>query len=193
MGKSSRFFWHSGTLIWHQLGPSASVGNPNVGGDIIVTLVNTESVGAAGDTPVLDQFVVERIVGQYHVTSNESVGVDRYAHHRVYVADTDEMSVALRDLTTADDAETSFLWHQVDPHPKELMGDVWGAWQHPVSGVRPAATPWMGRHGHVDIKVGRRIDQGTSLIWHTQLEAAPAADNEHFLKLWLRMLVREAT
>ncbi len=192
MSKSGRFFWHTSTLVWHSLGPSASVGNPNVLGDILVTLVNTESVGAAGDTPVNDQFVVERIVGQYQMVSNESVGVDRFCHHRVYVSDSDETAVGLRDLTTADDAETSFLWHQVDAHSQSLKQDVWGNWQSRSKGNDCTGTPWMGRFGHVDIKVGRRIEGGQSLIWHAQLEPAPPANNEHFLKLWLRMLLREA-
>ncbi len=163
-----------------------------MGADQIVTLVNTESVGAQADVSVLDQFVVERIVGQYLMTTIESVAVNRYGHHRVYVADTDATSVAIRDLIIADDAETSFLWHQVDPMSNALQNDIFGTWNHHGAG-QPEATPWMGRLGNIDIKVGRRIDQGSSLIWHTQFEPAPPADNTWFLKLWLRMLVREAT
>ncbi len=163
-------------------------GNANVGGDIVVTLISAE--GGEGNRPELDNFVVERIVGQYQVSGDESAAVNHFVHHRVYVADADAAAIALRNLLQADDAETSFLWHQVDPWANAADADVFGMWGLHAAG-QPQATPWMGRLGHVDIKVGRKIQGGRDLIWHTQIVNPPAANNTMYVKLWLRMLVRE--
>jgi len=191
MGKRSKFFWHvPGPSCWFVGPPVALGGNANVAGDIVVTLISAE--GGEGNRPELDNFVVERIVGQYMFTADESVAVRHHLHSRVYVADADASSIALRVLTQADDAETSFLWHQVDPWDTAQDGTQFGSWNDSGAGARPRVTPWMGRNGHVDIKVGRQIGGGRDLIWHTTIVNAPAADNTFYLKLWLRMLVREA-
>ncbi len=186
----SKLFWHvPGPSCWFTGAPVALGGNSNVLGDIVVTLISAE--GGEGNRPELDNFVVERIVGQYQVSGDETAAANHFLHHRVYVADADAAAIALRNLTQADDAETSFLWHQVDPWSNSVDGDIFGTWVTDHGVGQPSATPWMGRYGNVDIKVGRKISGGRDLIWHTQIIAAPAANNTIYLKLWLRMLVRE--
>ncbi len=186
--KRQKFFWHVPPDAWHPAEPSAATGNANVLQDIVATLIDTESVQSA--RPDVDNFVVERIVGQYMLNKDAPSGLDEFWHSRVYVAPTNATAIALRDLRTADEAESSFLWHQLDPMPAVYDGDVWGNWQEAV-GPTPAATPTMGRHGHIDIRVGRRLEGGEALIWHTQVHLPPAQNNTHFVKLWLRLLVRE--
>ncbi len=186
----SKLFWHvPGPSCWFTGPPVALGGNSNVLGDIVVTLISAE--GGEGNRPELDNFVVERIVGQYQMTGDETAAANRYMHHRVYVADADAAAIALRNLVQADDAETSFLWHQVDPWNSAQDATLFGSWNDSGAGARPTSTQWMGRFGNVDIKVGRKISGGRDLIWHTQLVNAPAANNTVYLKLWLRMLVRE--
>jgi hypothetical protein len=148
------------------------------------------SEGGQGNRPELDNFVVERIIGQYMMSGDESVAASHFVHHRVYVADADSTGISLRNLAVGDDAETSFLWHRVEPWAIEYNGDLWGNWEK-GGAATPPATAWQGRHGNVDIRVGRRISGGSDLIWHTQLVPAPAANLTMYLKLWLRMLVRE--
>jgi len=189
MAKASKFFWHvPGPACWFAGAPIPLGGVANIGSDIVATLISAE--GGQGNRPELDNFVVERIVGQYQVTADESVGAFHFLHHRVYVVDADATSIALRTLSEADDAETSFLYHKVEYWDATFDNDPAGNWQV-SSGAGPAPTPWQGRHGHVDIKVGRRIEGGRDLIWHTQVISPPAADNTFYVKLWLRMLVRE--
>ncbi len=189
MGKKKRFFWHVPLSCWYSGNPIALGGNGNVAGDIIATLVDTE--GGTGLLPVNDLFTVERIIGQYMFTADEDPAANHFVHSRVYVAESDATAIALRSIQTADDAETSFLWHQVDPWHSSWDGDAMGSWQTDAAAGSPAATPWKGRLGNVDIRVGRRLEGGESLIWHSQIVFPPAADNVFYLKLWLRMLVSE--
>lgn len=189
--KKTKFFWHVPPDTWFGTGPVALGPDLNTGPDIVVTLIDTETVQSA--RPDIDNFIVERIVGQYVVSKNEMTPTNHYAHSRVYVGPTNATSIALRDLASADEAESSFLWHQVDPLPAALDGEVYGTWTDSSSTVtlQPGATPFMGRFGHVDIRVGRRLEGGEALIWHTQIANPPAADDTIALKLWLRLLVRE--
>lgn len=189
MARKKKFFWHVPSACWYGASPISLGGIANVGADIVTTLINTES--GVGDVPVNDNFVVERIVGQYQYSGDESAAANHFIHHRVYVADSDSTAIALRSLLSADDAETSFLWHQVDPWPNSMDGDIFGSWITDHGVGQPTATPWMGRYGNVDIKVGRRIEEGQSLLWHSQLVPTPAANNTVYVKLWLRMLLRE--
>lgn len=186
--KRQKFFWHVSPNMWRAGQPSLAQGVGNVGSDIVVELISTETLQSS--VPENDNFVVERIIGQYMIVGDVTSPVDHFLHSRVYVAETDALSVALRTLSTADDAETSFLWHQVDPFPITYDGDVWGTWQQ-SGGGNPASTPWKGRQGHIDIKVGRRLEGGEALIWHTQIVLAPPANDDFRLSLWLRALVRE--
>ncbi len=189
--KGKSYFWHVPPATWYAGSPLALGGNSNTGQDIVATLVDTETAQTA--RPDIDNFVVERIVGQYMLTKDAPSGeiADEFWHHRVYVAPTNATAIALRSLNTADEAESSFLWHQVDPMPVEYDGDIWGNWQQ-GSAPRPGATPLMGRFGHVDIRVGRRLEGGEALIWHTQIVPTPASNFFYYVKLWLRLLVREA-
>ncbi len=188
-GRSKKsFFWHVPAGGWYSGGPSPSGGTGNVGNDIVVPLIDQETVISA--RPELDSFVVERIIGQYQITADEAIAGNKYVHNRVYVADADATSFAIRSLVTADDAESSFMWHQVDPHSVNADGRAFGMWGMHTDG-NPDAGHFMGRRGHVDIRVGRRINQGFALLWHTMLFPAPAANDEMFLKLWIRLLVRE--
>ena len=191
MGKrGQRFFWHVPLGGWFPGSPGAPGINNNVGGDIISVLVDTEAVQS--DRPDIDDFVIERVIGQYMLTGSEVVAVDHFVHHRVYVADSDSSSVAVRSLNTADDAETSFLWHRVEAWHENQNADVFGIpWTVAHAAFAATPTPWMGRHGHFDIKVGRRIGGGQSLIWHTELLAAPLGNDTFNLKLWCRVLLRE--
>lgn len=196
LARKNKFFWHVPFQSWFRGPPTNNdfaVGN--VGNDIVTTLIDSESVVGSGDAhPEIDAFVVERIIGQYQMVTNDSLTVDRFVHHRVYVSQSDDTSLALRSLIDADDAETSFLWHQVDAFPAVLDGDPWGSWSTPTgvsSQVNPGQT-FMGRFGHVDIRVGRRLEGGESLIWHTEVTPGFAAQGVAGMKWWLRILVREA-
>ncbi len=189
MAKRNKFFWHVPPAAWLVGGPILTTGTANILGDIVVELLSTETVQSA--RPDIDNFVVERIVGQYMITGDEAAAANHFLHSRVYVAEIDATTISLRNLNTADDAETSFLWHQVDPWPNAADGDIFGTWVGDHGAGQPRATPSNGRLGNVDIRVGRCLEGGEVLIWHTQIDAAPAANDTHFLKLWLRLLVRE--
>ncbi len=152
-------------------------------------LIDTETAQSAH--PEIDGFVCERIVGQMQTVVDQAIPRDHFLHHRVYVAPTNSAATALRSLNSADEAESSFLWHQVEPCSAALNGFVYGTWSGETSS-RPGGRQFMGRFGHIDIRVGRRLEGGEALIWHTQIVNPPAADNTFGLKLWLRLLVREA-
>ncbi len=186
-----KFYWYC--PAWYAGDDPASGGASeidNVGNDLVIELLNTD-FAAPGD-PRQDNFVVERIIGQYIVRgkSNAEVG-DRYMHHRVYVADGDQTSVSLRNLFTQDDADSSFLWHKVEGYDGTFIGLNWGTWAN--GGDADLANPFMaGRLGSFDIKVGRRVEEGTSLIWHTQLNnTGILADDTWTLQMWVRCLLRE--
>ncbi len=186
--KRQKFFWHVPPNGWFSGSPGAPDDNTNVGGDIVVPLVDTETVLSA--RPDMDNFVVERVVGQFQMHIDEDPAVKHYVHHRVYVAQGDATSVAIRDLKQEDDAETSFLFHRVQPWHQNWDADDFGDWQDGAAGV-PAHQGWMGRHGNFDIKVGRRLEGGDVLIWHVELVPAPIANDEAALRLWVRILVRQ--
>lgn len=192
MARKRNWYWYCPEWGGNAVDPNPLSGVMNVGSNIVIELVNTD-FAAPGD-PRQDNFVVERIVGQYLLTAIATAeGGDRFVHHRVYQADGDQTSVALRELNTQDDADTSFLWHKVDGWSQSRNGVAWGGWAHP-GGLNEAQVPFEhGRSGHFDIKVGRRIEEGQSLLWHTQLDAAatPPNDNEFGLFLWVRLLMRE--
>ena len=154
-------------------------------------LIQGDTTGVSETVPdAADEWVCERIIGQYLITGNTEPATNAFLHHRVYPGMSDTTSVALRDLTTADDAESDFLWHQVDPWASVNDALVWGTWGSTTNGY-PDQRQFMGRMGHVDIRVNRRIRQGEALVWHTQIASAVApGDSEFQLFLWLRMLVR---
>ncbi len=185
-----KFYWHVPEWGGDDPTPSATAGVPNVDNDIVVELVNTD-FAAPGD-PRQDNFVVERVIGQYMLRADASASsVNRFVHNRVYVADGDQNAVSLRDLFSQDDADSSFLWHQVIPWEGGNNNEPWGSWVNGVAGA-PQVPFESGRLGNIDIRVGRRIEEGQSLIWHTQLfNGAILPSNDFFLHLWCRVLMRE--
>lgn len=194
--RKSKYFWHTPSVGWHTGGPEANSGVTNVGRDIVVMLLDTEA--GISDRPEQDRFVVERIVGQYMFSAVDNVPSmgDLFLHHRVYVADSDQTAIAIRDLATEDDAETSWLWHQVEYWPVSQYGHQGGGWDRQVNAAGLLVpTPSNGRHGHFDIRVGRLLEGGQSLIWHTQAVKTVAgndvADGFLFVKHWIRLLCKE--
>jgi len=86
--RKQSFFWHVGVGMWSDAEPGGSGFDTvvNVGKDIILVLVDT--VEATGDEPAVpenDNFVVERIIGQWNLRSTEPIARDYYIHERVYV------------------------------------------------------------------------------------------------------------
>jgi len=190
LAKKSKYFWHVPLGCWSNQYPNAIIGAGagNSGEDIIQFLVDTETVQS--DRPDIDRFVVERIVGQYQVIGAETEAAPYMVHHRVYVADADSSSIALRNLGTADEAETSFLWHQVETWNVHWNNGVFGNWAGGNT-LTPTTRQFMGRMGHVDIRVGRAIEGGQILCWHTQFRGAVAPEDDEFdICFWLRILVR---
>ncbi len=197
MGKRRNTFWHVPVWSGGQDNEPASGlnGTGNEGPDIVNVLVDTNQ-SLFSLQPERDEFVVKRIIGQYRVSGTETAGAkNRFMAHRVYPVTSDASSVALRDLYSRDDADSDFLWHQVDPWAAQYDADAWGQWQNAEQSGVPAGRQYMGRFGHFDIGVNRRISEGESLIWHTQFSkqgGGTPADDVYFLQLWIRLLVSEA-
>lgn len=159
--------------------------------DIATVLISTDSVANLEVPDAADEYVVERVVGQYMLHGNQASPTNYFTHTRIYPTVSDAGAIILRDLVTPDDAESDFLWHQVAGWSSQWDTDTWGNWQNGGDTV-PQPSGFMGRMGHVDVRVNRRIKQGFSLIWHTQLKGAADPINGEFnLYLWLRMLLRE--
>ncbi len=186
---SSRLYWH--VPEWNSdnfAGLGAGVGNTN--GDIVIPLINSDFADP-GD-PRQDNFVVERIIGQYLLNAGATAEAgSRIIHNRVYVADSDASSIALRSLNTADDADSSFLYHQVTHFDSGAIGKQYGSWQN--GGVNEVRGPVgaVNRYGHFDIKVGRRVNEGETLIWHTQISTVNLEDDTWAIQMWVRVLMRE--
>lgn len=195
---SSPMFWH--VPAWYSGSPSSIAGHPNVGRDIVIELLETET---AGDSIAPDSYWVERIVGQYQVTGFKAVGSinDAYLHHRVYKCMSGDNYLFLRDLATEDDADTSWMMHKVEIFDDSLQGSNVGSWSGPGGAnanglVHQTLTPPISRAGGFDIKVGRKVNEGESLVWQTQIQditgGAPA-DDTYFLKMWVRVLLRKVS
>ncbi len=183
--------WHVPAECWHS-GPPGGVGILNIGADIATTLISTDSAANLDVPDNADEYVCERVVGQWMLHGNQASPSHAYVHNRIYPTTSDATTIVLRSLETADDAESDFLWHQVNAWTTTYDTDVWGNWQESGAG-NPSGIGFMGRFGHVDVRVNRRIRQGFSLIWHSQIQSAVAPLNGEFnLYLWLRMLLREA-
>lgn len=193
------FWW---CPYWHDPGANMQPtdGIPNTSGDMVGILIDTNTPSTFVDQvpDQEDHFMVERIVGQYLVHGDEDPPAERLMHHRIYVANSNENSVSIRDLFSIDEAKSSFLWHKVEAWSSSFDGKVWGNWWHAVSGSGPTglANASMARMGHFDIGVKRRIDAGNALIWHTQLGQSGGGlpvDDTFGLMLWIRLLVRMST
>ncbi len=177
-------FWH--VPHWFSGAPAATAGILSTGSDVVAALVDEHDNQDLGQ----DNFVVERIIGQYQVTTNDVAGaVDRYIHSRVYVCQADDTTLSLRDLTTVADADSSFLWANVQMFRVAANSTSEGSWLH--SGGAGLNQPATERNGTFDIRVGRRVEEGTALVFHTQCFPL-VLDNELILKLWVRVLLREA-
>lgn len=179
-------------LSWEGGGPTQG-GLANVGVDIVLPLVQTaEPAGADPEVPDDDYFVVERIVGQWYLRSEQAIGRNYHVHERVYVVESGANFYALRDLVSREQADTSFLYHNVTA----WMGggwtaDTWGNWQNGSTDVIPAVQN-AGQHGPLfrDIRVGRRIAEGESLIYHWQFAGTiDPEDDDFFCKSWIRVLL----
>ncbi len=175
-------FWH--VPHWYSGAPGSGFGIGNVGGDILAALIDEHDIAHIGQ----DNFTVVRIIGQYQITSQQVVPNDRYIFHRVYVTTADSLTIALRTLNTADDADSSFLWNEVAYHTTAMDGDNRGSWRG--SNGAGLNQPSQDRNGSFDINVNRKVDEGTALVWHTQVFPA-TGDDEFRLKLWVRLLVGE--
>ncbi len=181
--------WH--VPVWHGTQPAAGGGKNNVGRDIIVPLVDTNPPGVANPIPELENWLVKRVIGQFMLQGTQAVSEHGFLHHRIYPVSSDNLGITIRDLGNADDAESDFLWHMVEPWSTVYNADVWGNWQAQNSG-NPTATWQAGRYGHFDVGVNRRITEGNTLIWHTQINTTNApVDDEFDLFMWCRVLVQE--
>ncbi len=191
MSRKRNYYWYC--PAWSAEGQmNPSIGISNVGNDIVVPLIDTD--WAPPGDPVQDNFVVERIIGQFLLHGDATAPAqDRIVHHRVYVADSDSTSIALRNLYTQDDADTSFLWHLVDGFSADSPGNAWGNWKKGAASTL-GSTFMNSRLGSFDIRVGRRVEEGQTLLWHTSLEnplISTLDDNEFSLMYWCRLLMRE--
>ncbi len=189
----SKYHWYCPE--WTDAGPfTPATGVPNVGNEIIVNLLNTD--WAPPGDPIADNFVVERVIGQYLLHSSASAeNSNRMVHHRVYVAPSDENTVSVREISLQDDADTSFLWHHVEGWPGGWQGEPWGNWARGIDTNPLGAQTWKGRQGTFDIGVGRYVGEGTSLLWHTNLQSGffgELVDDTWALMMWVRVLMKEA-
>lgn len=210
MARSS-LFWH--VPYWFNLPPggaSFSVGNSD--DNCVAELLETET---ASDSIAPDRYWVERIVGQYQLHMNTDVVgyTDSFFHHRVYVAQAGSGYIQLRDPSVLEDADTSFLMHKVEYHHDRQVDNGGGSGNGSWGFVQPldsasgtvywngapaaAATRFNGpisRQGGFDIKVGRVVDEGESLIWHTKAKSNISwadSTNDWGLRLWVRLLIRQ--
>jgi len=193
--KNKGFFWHVGEGMWSDGAPGvqSSTVTTNNGIDIVVVLIDTvEPAAAEPVVPENDNFVVERIIGQWQLRSTAAIARDAFIHERIYLAQVAPASISVRDLASQEQADTSLLWTQVTPWSAEWNNDSWGNWQGAsVVSDRPGIFR-AGGPNFRDVRVGRRISEGEALIYHLQIEAStPPADNEFHLEMWMRCLVRE--
>ncbi len=190
MAKRKSYYWH--VPVWADVSsPTQGNGVSNVGDDIFVELLNSDFAPPAD--PRQDNFVVERIIGQYMlVSSGTAESGSRIVHHRIYVVDGDQNTHQFRDIFSQDDADSSFLWHLVEGVSASSVGGVFGSWRK--EGANEPQKPFeRGRLGSFDVRVGRRVDEGQSLIWHTQLDNQGELVNGTWdLIMWVRVLMREA-
>ncbi len=183
--------WHVPADCWLPSIPGG-LANGNIGVDIAVTLISTDSAVNLDVPDSASEYVVERVIGQWYLHGNQASPGNYWVHNRIYPTVSDADSIVIRDLTSADDAESDFLWHQISGWSAAFDTDIAGNWQN-GGDTHFKNADFMGRMGHIDVRVNRKIKQGFSLIWHTQLKgAADPLDGEFNLHLWLRMLLREA-
>jgi len=193
MARKKHFWWHVVPDGWSS-GAPIQAGILNTGKDIILILIDSEEPLA--DEPVVpenDSFVVERIIGQWQMRfDTPAVATNYFVHERVYVTDATAGSVAVRDLALYNEADTSFLYHQVTPLSASYINDTWGNWDAAGNVTDLPAQYRLGGPYFRDIKVGRRIQEGEALIYHWQLQGTVVpGDGEFSVKCWIRSLLRQ--
>ncbi len=176
-------FWH--VPHWFEGAPAAGAGIQNVGDSMLAALVDEHDITHLGQ----DNFVVVRVIGQYQYNMTAAVALDTYIHSRVYVTTADSTTVALRDLDARDDADSSFLWHNIELYRTQQNNSPAGSWLN--SSSASVNQPSQTRNGSFDITVNRRVEEGTAMVFHGQTSPG-FPDNEFALKLWVRLLMREA-
>ena len=191
---ASDLFWH--VPRWHAGGPLVNLGVSNVGEDIVIELLETET---ASDNIEPDSYWCERIVGQYMYTMirDPATGAflpQMFMHSRVYVAQADAAGVNLRDLRSPDDADTSWLMHKVELFDSLNQTDEeLGSWDDFYGSVPQKWSGSISVPGGFDIRVGRKVNEGQSLIWHMQsvTDGTVVPNDAIFLKMWCRVLLRK--
>jgi len=161
---------------------------------------------------------VTRIIGQYCVrlSNVRSVANPIFIHNRIYPVSSDGASYFTRFLSDGEDADSDFLWHQVDQKPKAFYNDTamasasqfgfdgWTqSWTDTAGGTEVSmetiAAPKDGRYGSFDIRVDRTIHEGEVLLWKTELDDSSAGNmlgdlaNDGFsiiVGLWIRLLLK---
>lgn len=177
-------FWH--VPVWFNGPPDAGEGDAtNIGANAAVALIDEHDIVHIGQ----DNFVCERIIGQYQYTAEQAIAADRYIHSRIYVCQADDTTLALRDLNTAADADSSFLWHNVEQFQVAQNNTSLGSWAS--SGSSGQNQPSAMRNGSFDIRVNRRVNEGTAMIFQGAIFPIPI-NLEFHLKMWCRLLIREA-
>ena len=194
MARKKNFFWHVAPFGWFDGRPDNAADIQNTGLDMVLVLVDTEE--PTGDEPFVpenDSFVVERIIGQWKLSHFPLTGSDEwFVHERVYVVDAEPGAIAIRDLASNREADTSFLYHQVTAWHNNWNSDRWGNWRSQVPNTIGTMGYRMGGPNFRDIKVGRSLREGQALIYHWQLVGLPQpADNAFHLQCWFRTLLRE--
>lgn len=193
-------------------------------GGVSLAASNSLTIGLLGPeddlTDPLEEkaYRVTRIVGQWQIRftqivleGGQSQADAYYLTNRVYPVSSDGGTVYSRDLQNITDADTDWMWNQIDAWGTDELagagGRSLGNWGIPGPGSTSGShrvQPFMsGRNGHFDIKVDRRIDEGEELVWKAQLNVyrlngASIWQEQNFtsgdftIGLWMRMLVKEA-
>lgn len=191
------YWWHVPLDAW---APATPVGGHlgNTGNDVFLVLVDSEEAAALENdvVPEHDEFVIERVIGQWHMRMDLAVGANFYVHERCYVVPSTAGTIALRNLTDAAEADTSFLYHNVTGFTANQNADAWGNWlgarpDLPDNALGSANQDPRGLYAR-DVRVGRRLEEGEALVWHWQLRGTVVpADDLVQVKCWFRTLVRQ--
>lgn len=189
---ASNMFWH--VPSWTEQTPSASgQWSFDTSGNMVIPLLETET---ASESIAPDNYWVERIVGQYVVKANKDTGafLPFYMHSRVYVMPADQLGVDTRDLGQKDDADTSFMMHKVELIDDSINGAYAGNWGQGALDTM-TLTPPISRLGGFDIRVGRKVEAGTALIWHSFMQGAEWPDGigqfSVGIDMWVRVLLKQ--
>lgn len=190
---ASDLFWH--VPVWFEgKTPANAVGSvQSVGANLFVELLETDT---ASSNLAPDNYWVERIVGQVLFQRNtaESDSGNWYLQHRVYVTPASNTGIVLRDLSLADDADTSWMFNKTELMLEGVGGTTQGDWSPTVSNPSPTFNAAMSRNGGIDIRVGRKVSEGESLIWHSQIIAEVSGNlvnSQLVMKAWIRVLLRQ--